>query len=207
MLGDFMGELTLDLIRETLARRQPVTAAPDGLMPAAVMLLLYPKDCDYCVLLNKRSMTVEHHKGEMSFPGGARDPDDSDFEDTARRETEEEMGIARDDITILGRLDDSVTRSNFLVKVFVGTIPYPYQFNPSSHEIAEVVEIPVSVLRDPATLRWDSIIADGARTAVRSYGYQQHLVYGATAKILDQFLAIIADGLNDGLNKEDTSLD
>ena len=198
-----MGELTLDLIRNTLAHRQRVTAAAEGLMPAAVMLLLYPKDGEFCVLLNKRSMTVEHHKGEMSFPGGARDPEDADFEDTARRETEEEMGIARDDITILGRLDDNVTRSNFLVKVFVGTIPYPYEFNPSSHEIAEVVEIPLSVLRDSATIRWDSRIEDGERVAVRSYGYQHHLVYGATAKILDQFLDIIEEGLT----KEGTSLD
>ena len=198
-----MGELTLDLIRKTLANRQRITAAAEGLMPAAVMLLLYPKDGEFFVLLNKRSMTVEHHKGEMSFPGGARDPEDADFEDTARRETEEEMGIARNDITILGRLDDNVTRSNFLVKVFVGTIPYPYEFQPSTHEIAEVVEIPMSVLRDPATLRWDSRIEDGKRVAVRSYGYQQHLVYGATAKILDQFL----DTLEEGLKKEGTSLD
>ena len=198
-----MGKITLDLIRDTLTRRQQVTAAAEGLMPAAVMLLLYPKDGEYCVLLNKRSLTVEHHKGEMSFPGGARDPEDSDFEDTARRETEEEMGIARNDITILGRLDDNVTRSNFLVKVFVGTIPYPYEFQPSAHEIAEVVEIPISVLRDPATLRWDSRTEDGERIAVRSYGYRQHLVYGATAKILDQFLETIEDGLK----KEGTSLD
>ena len=198
-----MGELTLDLIRDTLSRRDRITAAAEGLMPAAVMLLLYPKDGEFCVLLNKRSMTVEHHKGEMSFPGGARDPEDADFEETALRETEEEMGIARNDITILGRLDDNVTRSNFLVKVFVGTIPYPYEFKPSSHEIAEVVEIPLSVLRDPATLRWDSRIENGERVAVRSYGYQQHLVYGATAKILDQFL----DTIEDGLTKEDTSLD
>ena len=198
-----MVELTLDLIKDTLAHRERVTAAAEGLMPAAVMLLLYPKDGDFCVLLNQRSMTVEHHKGEMSFPGGARDPEDADFEDTARRETEEEMGIARNDITILGRLDDNVTRSNFLVKVFVGTIPYPYEFNPSSHEIAEVVEIPLSVLRDSATIRWDSRIEDGQRVAVRSYGYQRHLVYGATAKILDQFLDIIEEGLT----KEDTSLD
>ena len=198
-----MGELTLDLIKDTLAHRERVTAAAEGLMPAAVMLLLYPKDGEFCVLLNKRSMTVEHHKGEMSFPGGARDPEDADFEDTALRETEEEMGIARDDITILGRLDDNVTRSNFLVKVFVGTIPYPYEFNPSSHEIAEVVEIPLSVLRDSATIRWDSRIEDGERVSVRSYGYQHHLVYGATAKILDQFLDIIEEGLT----KEDTSLD
>ena len=90
-----MGAITLDLVRNALANRQQVTAAAEGLMPAAVMLLLYPKDGEFCVLLNKRSMTVEHHKGEMSFPGGARDPEDADFEDTARRETEEEMGIAR----------------------------------------------------------------------------------------------------------------
>lgn len=198
-----MGETTLDLIRDALTRRMSITAAPEGLMPAAVMLLLYRKDGDYCVLLNKRSMTVEHHKGEMSFPGGAKDPEDTDFEDTARRETYEEMGIARDDITILGRLDDNVTRSNFLVKVFVGTIPYPYEFRPSSIEIAEVVEIPLGVLRDPASWRWDSRIEDGERVAVRSYGYQQHLVYGATAKILDQFLEVVEDGLT----KEDNSLD
>ena len=198
-----MGETTLDLIRDALEQREVVTAAPDGLMPAAVMLLLYRKDGDYCVLLNKRSMTVEHHKGEMSFPGGAKDPEDTDFEDTARRETHEEMGIARDDITILGRLDDNVTRSNFLVKVFVGTIPYPYDFQPSSIEIAEVVEIPLNVLRDPGSWRWDSRLEDGERVAVRSYGYQDHLVYGATAKILDQFIEIVEDGLN----KEDISLD
>ena len=198
-----MGELTLDLIRDALAGRQQHTAAADGLMPAAVMLLLYPKNGELCVLLNKRSMEVEHHKGEMSFPGGAKDPEDRDFEDTARRETEEEMGIARDDITMLGRLDDNVTRSNFLVKVFVGTIPYPYEFRPSSIEIAEVVEIPMSILRSPATIRWDSRMEDGQRVAVRSYGYEQHLVYGATAKILDQFLEV----LEDGLNKEGRSLD
>lgn len=205
-----MGEQTLNLIRDTLARRQPVTAdadgaAPDGLMPAAVMLLLYPKDGEYCLLLNKRSMQVEHHKGEMSFPGGARDPDDRNFEDTARRETEEEMGIARNDITLLGQLDDNVTRSNFLVKVFVGTIPYPYAFNPSAIEIAEVVEIPLRVLRDPATIRWDSRLEDGQRVAARSYAYGPHLIYGATAKIIDQFLATIEDGLQ--LHQEDTSLD
>ena len=200
-----MGELTLNLIRDTLAARQPVTVAADGLMPAAVLLLLYPKDGEFCLLLNQRSMQVEHHKGEMSFPGGARDPEDRNFEETARRETEEEMGIARADITFLGRLDDNVTRSNFLVKVFVGTIPYPYEFNPSSIEIAAVVEIPLRILRDPAAIRWDSRLEDGQRVAVRSYAYGPYLIYGATAKIIDQFLETIEDGLQ--LRQEDTSLD
>ena len=91
-----------------------------GLMPSAVMVLLYPKDGEYCILLNKRSEQVEHHKGEISFPGGARDSDDRDSLETALRETEEEMGIKRGDITVLGEMDEVATRSQFRVQVFAG---------------------------------------------------------------------------------------
>ena len=126
---------TLDFVRQVLDRRVNYTVSDPTLMPAAVMLLLYPKDGEYCVLLNKRSQEVEHHKGEISFPGGVRDPEDRDFLDTALRETEEEMGISRDDVTVLGRLDDVVTRTNFGVRVFIGTIPYPYAFQPSAVEM------------------------------------------------------------------------
>nr|MBC8280687.1 CoA pyrophosphatase [Chloroflexota bacterium] len=145
-------------------------------------------------LLNKRSEVVEHHKGEISFPGGARDPEDRDFLDTALRETEEEMGIARSDVTVLGQLDDVVTRTNFGVRVFIGTIPYPYSFNPSAIEIADVLEVPVSALVNAATLRHETRLVDGLATTVRSYAYKEHLVFGATAKILQQFLETVGDG-------------
>ena len=175
--------------------------AGDDLTPAAVMVLLYPKDGDHWVLLNKRSQEVEHHKGEISFPGGATDPEDKDSLDTALRETEEEMGICPEDITVLGEMDEVATRSRFRVSVFAGTIEPPYHFRPSIDEIAEIVEFPVSALLDASSIRvethWQ---ADGAST-VHSYAYGRHLVFGATARILQQFLQLLEDGLeSEGLN-------
>ena len=124
-----------EVIRKALSRRATLSVDDPSLTPAAVLLVLYAKDGEYCVLLNKRSEEVEYHKGEISFPGDARDPEDKDFLDTALRETEEEMGIDRKDVTILGELDEVVTTSRFHVKVFVGSIAYPYKFKPSAMEI------------------------------------------------------------------------
>lgn len=163
------------------------------------MVLLYPKDGDYCVLLNKRSQEVEHHKGEISFPGGATDPEDRDSLDTALRETEEEMGIHRDDIAVLGEMDEVATRSLFRVNVYAGALRQtqgrPYEFRPSADEIAEIVEFPVSALRDPASVRVETHWQDGAPSTVYSYAYDRHLVFGATARILQQFLQLLENGL------------
>ncbi len=189
-----------EVIQRALAQRATLSVTPElidngSLIPAAVLVALYAKDGDYCVLLNKRSEEVEHHKGEISFPGGAKDPEDKNFLDTALRETEEEMGINRNDVTILGELDEVVTRSNFHVKVFVGSIVYPYSFKPSAVEIAEVLEVPIKSLNDPSTWRIETRMEDGLPVSTRSYAYKEHLVFGVTARILQQFLEVLADGL------------
>ena len=119
-----MGLTPPELLERALATRVVERIDTGELMPSAVMILLYPKDGEYCILLNKRSEEVEHHKGEISFPGGGRDPEDSDSLATALRETEEEMGIKRSDVTVIGEMDEIVTRSGFLVNVFAGTIDY-----------------------------------------------------------------------------------
>ncbi|MAZ59776.1 MAG: coenzyme A pyrophosphatase [Chloroflexi bacterium] len=178
------------MLKQVLAERVKVDITDSDLMPAAVLIVLYAKSGSYHVLLNKRSELVEYHKGEISFPGGARDPEDQDFVDTALRETEEEMGVSRGDITILGQLDDIITRTNFGVRVYVGTIPYPYPFKPSADEIAEVLEIPISVLQDPTNLLQDARLVDGELSITISYACDGHVVFGATATILEQFLDI-----------------
>lgn len=185
-----------DVIREVLFHRVKKPVDETALTPAAVLLLVYQKDGEYCVLLNKRSEQVEYHKGEISFPGGAKDPEDRDFLDTALRETEEEMGIDRSHVSILGELDEIATNSRFLVKVFVGAISYPCQFKPSAVEISEVLEVPISTLLDSANLRVETRWEDGAPVTSYSYAYKEHLIFGATARILRQFLELLAHGLD-----------
>ena len=189
-----MGSSPLDIVSQILAHRIKQTVGDDSLTPSAVMLLLYPKDGEYCILLNKRSDQVEYRKGEISLPGGARDPEDRDSLETALRETEEEMGIQRADVTVLGELDEVSTRSRFRVQVYVGTIPYPYSFKPSTIEIAEVLEVPISVMQDPANIRVETRWEEGKPVTAYTYAYKEHLVYGATARILQQFLELLEDG-------------
>ncbi|MCH8310075.1 MAG: CoA pyrophosphatase, partial [Chloroflexi bacterium] len=96
----------IETIRRALADNPKKTIDNPSLSPAGVLVVVYPKDGEYCVLLNKRSQLVEHHKGEISFPGGSVDPEDESLLATAIRETHEEMGILPDDIEYLGDLDD-----------------------------------------------------------------------------------------------------
>ncbi len=190
-----MSQTPPELIKQALAKRVVERVDGDGLMASAVMILLYPKDGEYCILLNKRSEQVEHHKGEISFPGGARDPEDRDSLDTALRETQEEMGINRGDITVLGEMDEVATRSQFRVQVFAGTIEYPYKFSPSAIEIAEVIEFPVPALMDPANRRVETRWEDGQPVTSYSYVHEEHVVFGATARILQRCIDILDDGL------------
>ena len=198
MGDDAPHDIFQDTVRRALAERTVFTNEDPSLAPAAVLLLFYLKDGQHCILFNKRSETVEHHKGEISFPGGSKDPEDRDFLATALREAEEEMGIRPKDVMVLGQLDDVATRSQYGVKVFVGTIPYPYTFRPSAEEIAEVLEVPFDFLADPGNLRnemrWSLAPSEGGKPVPGyCYVYGEHLIWGATAKIVHQFVELVGD--------------
>ncbi len=176
-------------VRTRLARRTRRTIVAPELRRAAVLLPLHEQRGEPHVLFTRRTETVETHKGQISFPGGAADTGDVDAQSTALRETEEEMGIPPTQIEVLGVLDDlPTTVSGFVVAPVVGLIPYPFPFRINSAEIAEVLTVPLRVFRDPSQLRLEQREREGMRIDVYFYRYEKHEIWGVTARIMKGFV-------------------
>jgi 8-oxo-dGTP pyrophosphatase MutT (NUDIX family) len=159
---------------------------------AAVMVLLFIKNNEWHVLLNKRSESLQRHKGEICFPGGVWDPQDTNHYATATRETQEEIGIHPSTIQLIGDLDPVAVSTGFLVRPVVGCITYPYSPQINSAEVAKIIEVPISLLMDPSGVREQAYLRNGTLEYSYSYVYEGQLVYGATARILTQFLEFLA---------------
>ncbi len=181
----------IDEIRKLLSQREKKTIIDDSLRPSGVLLPLFCKDEEYYILLTKRTEHLEHHKGQISFPGGAYDEEDGTLMVTALRETYEEVGLSSADIELLGELDDMVTTTSFVISPFVGFIPHPYEFNISAYEIDELITAPVQALLDGETYREGLMNSEGEFHRGYVYEYNEHLVWGATAMILKQFLDLV----------------
>jgi 8-oxo-dGTP pyrophosphatase MutT (NUDIX family) len=180
-------------IRSRLASYEPHTFSPDGNPRAAVLVPLYTHQDDLHVVFTKRTDLVQHHRGEISFPGGAMDPEDSDLVVTATREAEEEIGLSRDHIEIIGRLDDIVTISSFHVSVYVGEINAqhsPYDWQPQAFEVAEVLEVPLGHLLDEANLVEVPRQRDGQLLIMEGFRFGEHIIWGATGRMLRNFLDV-----------------
>jgi 8-oxo-dGTP pyrophosphatase MutT (NUDIX family) len=180
--------------RDVLAARTPRQLAGDGLVPAAVLVLLAGPSDDPRIVLTVRTDRVEHHKGQISFPGGAVHPADADLATTALRETEEEIGVAPEDVELLGQLDDMVTISDFLVTPFVGRLlrPLPYAYVTNPLEVAEVIEPPLSELLTPSTLVWESLGTEQAPPRRSpAYYWRGYRIWGATGRMLHGFLSLL----------------
>jgi len=182
-----MFERLVDTLKAELARPRQVGAVQPGpLVPAAVLILVYPRDGEPHILFTKRTDSVEYHKGEVSFPGGAWEPGDADL-----RETWEELGVSPEDVTILGDMGDSVTGTGFVIRSVVGTIREGYAFKPSVAEIDSVIEVPLRVLMDPAHRRSETRWVDGEPVESWSFVHGRHLIWGATAGIVRRLVEIL----------------
>ena len=175
-----------DIRRRLAAVSRPGVAPGESHRRAAVLVPLFVRDAMLWVVFTRRTETVEHHRGQISFPGGAHEPEDADLSRTALRETEEELGVRPDDVKLLGRLSPMVTVTDFYVEPYVAAIPQPHVFTPAESEIAEVVEAPISALRDPAVRETRSI--PGRDEPVLFYHYGNHVIWGATARMLAELL-------------------
>lgn len=156
---------------------------------SAVLLLLFQLDGEDHIVFTRRTEHVATHKGQISLPGGAAEPTDSSLLDTALRETEEELGIPRDQVSVLGQLDDVDTVvSNFVIRTFVARLAARPLYRPEVSEVAEVIEVPVSALRDPGTHWQEERSGPFGPRSVDFFKYGEHVIWGATARILTLFL-------------------
>lgn len=180
-------------LQEALAHRPQRQITGIGFKPAAVLLPIYTKREQVYILFTRRTMEVSEHKGEISFPGGAFDAEDKTLLNTALRECAEEIGLKHEVVQILGKLDDTLTEtSGYIISPFVALIPSCYKFKLSSREIEEAIEVPVSVFLNSGNRRVEPEIVNGKVVTSYVYYYQGNVIWGATARILSQFLDIFA---------------
>ncbi len=160
-------------------------------LKAGVLVLLYEKHGCLQLLLTLRTDRVLHHRGQISFPGGEQHPGES-LEATALRETKEELGIRLDAVRILGKLTPLyIAPSNYCIYPTVAYLPGVLAFNPQPDEVAEVIEVPVSDLADPRTAKRETRTLGGQAVKVSYYGVGGHKIWGATAMVLAELLALL----------------
>ncbi|MFB3816998.1 MAG: CoA pyrophosphatase [Candidatus Methylomirabilales bacterium] len=190
-----MSELTralADRVAALLAAHPVQDAHPPGYRQAAVLLPLYAAAAGPHLLLTQRTEAVPTHKGQVSLPGGGYREGDADLCATALRETEEEVGLHPEDVRVVGRLDDAITvASRFVVRPFVAVVPSAYAFRPDPREIAALIHLPVAALLR-APFRAEQWVREGRRVPVLVQEYDGHVVWGLTARILQQFVERVA---------------
>jgi 8-oxo-dGTP pyrophosphatase MutT (NUDIX family) len=171
---------------------------PENAKVAATLTLLYPKQNQWHVALMERvSHVKDKHGGQVSFPGGKAEKSDVDLKYTALREAEEELGIPKSAVSILGQMTELyIPVSNFLVYPFIGFTKKAPDFIPQPTEVQRVIEAPLSVLLDKQNRKFKDIHLPNSikLEGVPYFDVNGNVVWGATAMILSEFTAII-DGI------------
>jgi 8-oxo-dGTP pyrophosphatase MutT (NUDIX family) len=180
-------------LRAHLTVRLPGTIAEWEARPAAVLIPLFHDAGQWHVLLTERTHLVEDHKGQVAFPGGRVDAEDADRVATALREAEEEVGLKREHVTVLGQIDELLTVSQYRITPVVGVFPWPYAFTLQKTELSEVFTVPLRWLAEPANreVRQRQPLIPGRPIEVYYFHYAGHTIWGVTARIILNLLEII----------------
>lgn len=160
---------------------------------AAVLVPLYERDGQHYTVFTRRREDMRRHAGEISFPGGRRDPQDATLLDTALREAHEEIGLDPAAVTPLGALQPTLTIvTGYAVHPFVGLIePVPPAWAISANEVAEVIELPLHAVRDGYTRK--RLVRRGLPIRTDAYIVGQHMIWGATARVLTDLFDRLAE--------------
>jgi len=157
------------------------------LKPAAVLLALVDDADSLSIILTKRTDHLSHHAGQICLPGGRVDRTDSSPVATALRETEEEIGLSREHVSVLGHLDEYETVSGFLITTIVGLVNHTFELNANHTEVAEIFEVPLDFVLDARNHQRKVRIHEGQRRSYYEIAYQDKVIWGATAGILVNF--------------------
>jgi 8-oxo-dGTP pyrophosphatase MutT (NUDIX family) len=188
------------IIRDLLNSRPRKAIEEHGasLRRAAVLIPLFKTASEYRILFTKRTDTVDEHKGQISFPGGKIEDEDASPLETALREADEEIGLSRKDVTVLGQMDDARTlSSNYIVHPFVGLIPYPYDFKTSVQEVRELIEVPFQVfLSGDSAGENTPVVYEGVTYQSLAYYHRGEVIWGATARIMRNLVDLVKGKLD-----------
>jgi 8-oxo-dGTP pyrophosphatase MutT (NUDIX family) len=186
-----MPELTPDLVRASFAAAPPPGQRGDDVeppngprRPASVLVPLLMRSSGIRVLLTRRTPHLSAHAGQVSFPGGRSEEHDLDAVATALRESEEEIGLPRSHVEVVGRLDLFNTGTGFAITPIVGLVTVPFPLRPDPREVAEAFEIPLAYILDPANRRQGERERNGRIRHYFIYDYGGYEVWGATAAML-----------------------
>ena len=169
---------------------------PPACKQAGVLVLLYPLEGQLCFPLTRRPDSVEYHKGQISLPGGSQENGESLCQ-TALREAQEEVGVDIAAVEVIGQLSRLyVPPSNFCIQPFVGYVAQRPDFQIEAVEVAELIEAPLDALLDPATVHVEDWELYGGIWPIPFYQFAPHKVWGATAMILSEFVAML-EGMKD----------
>lgn len=185
--------MTVEKIHKILQSRTPQTISGHYRQAAVLVPIQERADGDH-LILTQRAAVLNHHSGQVAFPGGRVDPKDRGDLEAALRETHEEIGIEPSHVRVLGQLDQVTAAYNFLVTPFVGVIPSPYEFRLNHAETAAVFSVPVSALLHPGCFVMEGRFFDPERRhPIYHFYYQDWDIWGATARIVKQLLELVYD--------------
>ena len=177
-------------LRAILAARPSIEIDAPNLKRAAVLIPIVPNGNGWSLLFSRRSANLAAHSGQIAFPGGGAEPDES-LEAAALREAHEEVGIASEHIELIGRLDDLVTNSGFLVAPFVGIIDERVDYVLQASEVEEVFEVPLEALLTPEQPEVRYVAFRSKRYPAYFYRHERHEIWGLTGRILKHFLDFV----------------
>lgn len=182
--------MVADRIATVLQSRLPKNLTGERYKPAAVLIPIQERDDGDHIVLTKRAEQLNHHRGQVAFPGGRVDADDRGDLEAALRESHEEIGIEPSHVRVLGRLDQVTAAYDFVVTPFVGIIPPFYEFRLNPAETEAVFSVPIAALLEPNCVTLADHLSSHGEPVYHFY-FNGWDIWGATARMITQFLDLV----------------